>query len=490
VSFAFGLALALAAAGPVVETDDGPVRGQAIGQDTVFRGIRFGTAQRWRAPERPARWAEPVETIAKHAACPQPDYGSWNRAASRSGSEDCLFVDVRTPTVSAEAKLPVLVWIHGGGNRGGAGGGTVENPMPGIVLVSIQYRLGALGFMSHKALSAENGGSSGNYGLLDQQLALRWVQRNIAAFGGDPKRVTIAGESAGAQDVALHQLSPGSRGLFAQAIQESGTAGFGVAPRTLAENEAVGNLIAAKAGLPVGATVAQLRALSVDRILAAQEAVDVPDLDDDSFIWLQAVVDGRVLTDTPAHLLASGRVNAVPLIIGSNAKELTLYGGLPAAPGIVRREFGTHAAQALVFYGLQPAGTPIFDRRMGDATRQLATDLTFRCPTIVTATALSGRGQAVWQYHYDYVPPDGAEVTHGSEIRSVFGARGMALEASAPPLQAYWLRFVKTGNPNGSGLATWPRYTPKTRAYIDFGQNGPVARTSLRDVPCDWRTAP
>uniref|UniRef100_UPI0035CC64C9 carboxylesterase/lipase family protein n=1 Tax=uncultured Sphingomonas sp. TaxID=158754 RepID=UPI0035CC64C9 len=484
------LALLLSAAGPVVTTDDGPVRGQSVDRGAIFRGIRFATAQRWGAPHRPPRWSEPVDTIAEHAACPQPDYGAWNRAASRSGSEDCLFVDVRTPNLSPKAKLPVLVWIHGGGNRGGAGGGTVENRLPGVVLVSIQYRLGALGFMSHTALSAENGGSSGNYGLLDQQSALRWVRRNIAAFGGDPARVTIAGESAGAQDVALHQLSPGSRGLFAQAIQESGTAGFGVSSRSLAQNEAVGALIAAKAGLPADATAAQLRALPVDRLLAAQEAVDVPDLDDDSFIWLQAVVDGRVLTDTPAHLLASGRFSRVPLIVGVNAKELTLHGGLAAAPGIVRREFGAHADAALRFYGLRPGETAASDPRLGDVTLQLADDLTFRCPTQVTARAVASHDGSTWQYQYDYVAPGGAAVTHGSEIRSVFGTPATGLEAGAPPLQAYWLNFVRAGNPNGTGLPTWPRYSAAAEGYIDFAQDGPIARSGLRRLPCAWRSAP
>ncbi|MEG8029206.1 carboxylesterase family protein [Sphingomonas aerolata] len=161
------LALALAAvtAGPVVRADDGPVRGEALANGgAVFRGIRFAKPPtgplRWRAPERPTRWTEPVEAIATHAACPQPVYGDWNRDAAIHSSEDCLFLDVRTPTSSATAALPVLVWIHGGGNRAGAGGGTVESRITeaGVVLVSVQYRLGALGLLSHPALSREQGG--------------------------------------------------------------------------------------------------------------------------------------------------------------------------------------------------------------------------------------------------------------------------------------------------------------------------------------------
>lgn len=488
----FALALAAGSPGPVISSDDGPVRGEALAEGgAVFRGIRFAKPPtgplRWRAPERPAPWTEPVETIAPHAACPQRVYGDWNRDAAIHASEDCLFLDVRTPTSNANAALPVLVWIHGGANRAGGGGGTVESRITdaGVVLVSIQYRLGALGFLSHPALSREQGGHSGNYALMDQQAALGWVQRNIARFGGDPKRVTIAGESAGAQDVAMLQLAPGSRGLFAQAIQESGTPGFGVAPRTLGENERLGTLIATTAGLPATATAAALRALPIDQILAAQDAVDVPDLDDDSFIWLQAVVDGRVLTDTPAKLLAGGRFARTPLVIGVNAKELTLHGGRPAAVATVRREFGPKADRALELYGLQPGGTAVDDPRLGDVTVQLADDLTFRCPTVAVSKAFTGVGVPVWQYQFDYAPPGGT-VSHASELGYLFNTP----KPGQPPLQGYWLNFVKTGNPNGAALPDWARYSLGERAYMAFDQTGPVARRDLRGAICTLRETP
>lgn len=490
------LALAAAAPGPVVRTDDGPVRGAALqGGGAVFRGIRFAKPPvgplRWRAPERPAPWTKPVDAVAEHAACAQLVYGDWNRAAAQTSAEDCLFLDVRTPRlagVDTGAKpLPVMVWIHGGANRAGAGGGTVESKITdaGIVLVSLQYRLGALGFLSHSSLSREQGGHSGNYALMDQQAALGWVQRNIARFGGDPRRVTIAGESAGAQDVALHRLAPASRALFAQAIQESGTAGFGVAPRSLAQNERVGALIATTAGLPATATAAQLRALPVAAILTAQDAVDVSDLDDDSFIWLQAIIDGRVLTDTPAHLLATEQVSRAPLIAGINARELTLHGGLPAAAATVRREFGSYGARAAKLYGLQPGGTPVADPRLGDVTIQLANDLTFRCPTVALAKALTRVGVPVWHYQFDYAPP-GATVSHASELGYVFNA----VKSGEPPLQAYWANFVKTGTPNGAGLPHWPAYSSSTRGYLAFDQSGPIARSDLRGPICNLRQTP
>lgn len=479
------LAALVLATTPVVRTDDGPVRGEAAGAGAVFRGIPFAAPPvgplRWRAPQRPARWTVPRDTIAPHAACPQLSAG-WNAKAAAASDEDCLVLDIRTPRLDKTARLPVMVWIHGGSNRAGDGNGTVDSRITdaGILLVSIQYRLGALGFLSHPALSAEQGGVSGNYGLMDQQAALAWVARNIAAFGGDPTRVTIAGESAGAQDVGLHLLAPGSRGLFARAIAESGTAGFGLPPRSLTRNEAIGTRIARLAGVPTQ-TAAALRTLSVAQVLKADAAVDVPDLEDDSFLWLQAVVDGRVLTDTPARALASGRFARVPLLIGVNAKELTLHGGGPAAVATVRRNYGRNATAALALYGLQPGGTPVDDPRLGDVTRQLATDLTFRCPAIAVSRAFAARGVPVWQYQFDY----GADVSHATELAYVFGDP----KPGEPPLARYWSNFVKGGTPNGVGLPTWPAYA-RNRAYMAFDQGGPIAKTNLRGAICALRSVP
>lgn len=488
------LALALAAAGPVVAgpvvaTSHGPVRGEPLpGGGGVFRGIRFAAppvgALRWRAPVAPQRWRAPAPAVAAHAACPQPSYGAWNSAAATSSSEDCLFLDVRSPRLGARARLPVMVWVHGGGNRGGAGGGTVESRITdrGIVLVSVQYRLGALGFMSHPALSAEQGGASGNYGLMDQQAALRWVRDNIARFGGDPARVTIAGESAGAQDVGLQMLSPAARGLFAGAIAQSGTPGFGVAPRTLAQNERLGMAIAARAGAAREASAAALRDLPVAAIVAAQERVDVPDLQDDSFIWLQAVVDGRVLRETPAGALAGRRVARVPLLIGVNAQEFTGYSGRDPGP-VIAREFPRNAQAVRRAYGLD--GAPAPDPRLGDVAMRLGTDLVFTCPTVAVSRAVAAAGAPVWQYHFNYAPA-GKAVSHGSEIGLIFDTP----PAGAPALQDYWTAFVQRGDPNRSGLPHWPRYDARARAYLAFGQTRTATRSGLHDAICLPRTTP
>jgi len=228
-------------------TDDGSV---------VFRGIPFAAPpvgeRRWKPPQPVEPWDGVRDTLEEAPTCPQPDQG-WNAFAMKSMSEDCLYLNVRRPDLSPDAPLPVMVWIHGGGNVAGGAADVIEGSVHkrGVALVSSQYRLGALGFMAHPAFAAESSeGASGNYALMDDQAALRWVQKNIARFGGDPGNVTIFGESAGGQHVGMHLLSPGSRGLFHRAIEESGTSNFGAATRSLKDAEEIGRAWR-RAGLPV-----------------------------------------------------------------------------------------------------------------------------------------------------------------------------------------------------------------------------------------------
>lgn len=483
------LALAAAAATtPVVQTDVGALRGQAMADGrSLFRGIPFAAPPvadlRWQPPRPVGHWTSTRDATHVAPACMQVDYG-WNHAAAARQSEDCLYLDVGTPNLTPPRPLPVMVWIHGGGNRGGDGAGTIDSPLvrAGIVLVSIQYRLSALGFLSHPALGAR----SGNYALMDQQAALRWVRRNIAAFGGDPGNVTIFGGSAGGQDVGLQLLSPGARGLFARAIEQSGSPGFGVAARSLRENEALGETIVRAAGGPPNADAAALRRLPAAALIAAADRTPVPGLDDQSFIWLEPVVDGTVLTEPPTQSLAAGRGASVPLVIGNNARELPLYGGAAGEERAIARAFGSNAAAARAIYGLAPARA-IDETRLGDAATQIADDMNFRCPAIAVARDRARYGGATWQYQFDVDPAPGKPVAHGAELGFVLGAPAAADKA---PLAQYWINFARTGDPNGEGLPRWPAYTLARPASIVFGMTGTMVASDVRGAICRLRRAP
>ncbi|MEE3627589.1 carboxylesterase family protein [Nitrospirillum sp. BR 11752] len=477
-----------------VVTSIGALRGTDDGKGgALFQGIPFAQPPvgplRWRPPQ-PVGWAQQTRD-ATHPSppCLQRGYG-WNDALAARSQEDCLYLDIRTPAMLPRAALPVMVWIHGGANRAGGADGTVLSsladpvgPNGGVVLVAIQYRLGTFGFLSLPELTAESPHhASGNYGLMDQMAALSWIRANIGLFGGDPNNITIFGESAGGQDVGQLMLAPPARGLFAKAIEQSGTAGFGVPPRTLAENEALGRQLLDKAGVK---DLAQLRALSGSAILAATDTLKPATIADDSFIWLQAVIDGWVLPKAPEALLADAA--PVPLMIGSNARELTLYGGPDAVVPTIHQAFGAHAAAALAFYGIKGGILPAPDPRLGDVATQLADDLTFRCPTLHVAAAHAVAGHPTWVYHFDHSPAQGP-VTHGSDLPFLFsGLPAGAPGDDTPTLQRYWVNFARNGDPNGQGQAQWPAHTAQDRAYLAFTDAGPEAKAGLRSPLCGLR---
>ena len=303
-----------------VEVPGGTVAGVTADDALVFRGIPYAAPPlgqlRWRPPVPVLPWQGLRDASRPAPACLQKPEG-WNREHWLFSSEACLTLDIRTPSLGG--RRPVMVWIHGGSNRAGSASGPADSNMTdqGVVHVGIQYRLGLLGFLSHPALTEEQGGASGNYALMDQIAALRWVRDNIERFGGDPGNVTIYGESAGSQDVSLLLAAPDAQGLFHKAILQSGTPGFGMSYRSLVEAEAVGMQLDAKA--EADGNIAKLRALSPVALLDLQQEVADPQAERGQATWLRITIDGKVLPEAPDRLIAQNAPK--PVIVGVDKVE-------------------------------------------------------------------------------------------------------------------------------------------------------------------------
>ena len=376
-------------------------------------------------------------------------------------------------------KLPVMVWIHGGSNRAGSAGDTVTSAITrrGIVLVAIQYRLGILGFLSPH--DAAVNGASGNYGLMDQIAALRWVQANIARFGGDPAKVTIAGESAGSQDVGLLLAAPQARPLFARAIMESGTPDFGMPPRPLEAAYALANQATALVG--TDGSLDMLRAAPIERLLAIDRKLHDASIPTDDFLWLRPTIDGYVLAKAPKVLLA--HASAKPVLIGSNRAEFGPPPGSQTFPDALHPIFGPQSMAAAKLYDF---GNPkrAHDVRLGHPELEVSTDWVFRCPAGRMADLLSDAGAAVWRYEFD-LPADRIS-THAGELPFVFDNVMIKDKLS---LQDYWTNFVKFGNPNAPSLPHWPNYTSRTRMHVTFDERGVTPGHNLRGEICSFLNA-
>ena len=434
----------LAAQEAVVAVEGGSVAGSASSGAVVFRGIPFAAPplaeRRWRPPEPVVAWQGVRAATEPAFACLQNLEG-WNRDSWLHASEDCLTLDIRTPDLAG--KRPVMVWIHGGSNRSGSPGGITEANLTdqGVVHVGIRYRLGLLGFLSHPALSAEQGGSSGNYGLMDQIAALRWVQANIAHFGGDPGNVTIYGESAGAQDVSLLLAAPDARGLFHRAILQSGTPGFGMSFRPLAEAEELGRQLDRAAGSE--GDLARLRALSPVALLTLQEnQIADPLAEGGRSSWLRTTVDGKVLPDTPDRLLREAP--SLPVIIGTNAVEFGADAGTVANLETFASQWFAEPAGALAAYRAEERRGA--DPRRGHLELRIQSDGEFVCPADRLANLLAAQGWPVWRYEFD-VGENGGLTRHAYEIGFVFDRKPVGGGAR---MQDYWTAFAITGDPNGA----------------------------------------
>jgi para-nitrobenzyl esterase len=421
-----------------------------------------------------APWSGTRDATSFGRPCAQPDQG-WNSPVAARSSENCLYLNVFTPKPAAGAHLPVMVWIHGGGFTGGAGGDPAfagdHLIAQGIVLVSINYRLGVFGFLAlpQRPLAA-GASSSGNFGLEDQVAALKWVRANIANFGGDPANITIFGQSAGGGSVLDLLTSPLTSGLVRHAIIESGVA-LGIMPTaSLADAERIG------ARFAQGSTVEQLRAMSTGAVMRRYAAF----MRQGPRNQLGPIVDGRVLPEDPMAVFARHGELAVPLIIGNNAREG--FGRIPdrALPEAIRRAYGAGADEALALYGFGHGAEPNVDPVLGGPGPQFLTDTTFRCGAVITAVRHASAGAPVWEYQFEQSLPgrhkDGA--AHSYELPYVFGnllqdgflggAYGPRDRALSNVMVRYWTDFARTGDPNEKGVPHWPRFEPSTRAFMRF----------------------
>ncbi|HUO97204.1 MAG TPA: carboxylesterase family protein [Rhizomicrobium sp.] len=486
-----GLAVSISAgAAPLTraQVEQGKLEGFARGGVAAYLGIPYAAppvgSLRWRAPKSAPAWKGKRKAYAFGANCMQiitpHGHGPWTWEYSAQGkvSEDCLFVNVWTPATSTKDKLPVLFWIHGGGYFEGSSSAAIYDgdsfARKGIIVVSLNYRLGALGFLATPGLSAESPQHvSGNYGVLDTIAALKWVKKNIAAFGGDPKRVTIYGQSAGAGMVTTLTFIPQAKGLFEGAIAQSGVAA-NFPMQSMKQAEQSGIDFAASVGAP---TLAKLRALPAEDLLKAPVPAGGPPM-----LRFMPIVDGWLLPGQPADLSAKGEINDTPFLTGQTANEASAmspkWGDLTPeeCDAAFARMTGAWAGRFKAAY-LKPGE----DCNTGLA--QFQTDRgVFSAYQWIASRLKAGKGP-VYAYLYSHLEPgsDAARygVFHSSDIAYVFGTLDKTPErpftgkdrAISNTISDYWVNFVKTGNPNGAGLPEWPAADPARPVVMETGDD-------------------
>ena len=454
-------------ADPIVTLRDGAVRGAADSSGYEFLGLPYAAPPtgelRWRLPRPPAAWGGVRDATQFAPSCPQPKSPF---APPPPYSEDCLHLNIYTPSLR-HGDRPVLVWIHGGGFTGDGARHYDGSKLAadGTVVVTIDYRLGALGFLAHPALARRPGGPAGNYGLMDQIAALRWVHRNIAQFGGDPHNVTIAGQSAGGVSVLDLLVSRRSRGLFQRAIVQSGA--FALTQQPLADAEVAGEAFAAKAGCP-DQTAACLRKLPVDTLVNAFPGAAIP-----------GVIDGRIVTQSIGTALAAGQFAHVPILNGNNQiEELIFVAGLKEA--VSNGMFVPISEEPINDDSYQPdiaavlgvsadraaaiaAEYPLHAYPNGDvAMSVLVSDANFACPALQVDRWTSAYAPT-FAYEFDdsHAPGPVPAATHSSELQYIFEPNSPSLDpdqqALASSMRAAWASFAANGDPSIPALA-WPSF--------------------------------
>ena len=518
----------------LILTPQGPIQGVRTDTPEVFnfKGIPFAAPPvddlRWAAPAPAPRWSETRAADTFGNRCMQPEDvegGYFNRLIEGHGlgpiknflikravaaqkpspmSEDCLYLNVRTGNLNSEEKQPVMVWIHGGGHQFGSGdfsyyqaNGLVEKS---VVLVTINYRLGAFGYMAHPALSADDpNGVSGNYGTRDQIAALNWVKENIAAYGGDPENITIFGESAGGWSVSELMASPLATGKFDKAIAQSGAStyhlgqmdGYGLG---WPSGYSMGEKLAKAVGLS-NPTAAELRAVSAEDIMAK-----LPEKSDEAFHHIR---DGYVFPKNVGHAFRDGDINSVPFLTGYNSDEGTLFFPDDPQPSVWDNDLPRGGAEMISALNVHYPGqgetlTQLYnlDTDFMAGGTQMMGDEIFGVNVRYAAAANASAGAPSYLYHFSRIPPSDKQTIgafHAAEIPFVFDSSEPILGLSEDDqnlteiMVTAWTNFAKTGNPNGSGVPNWPEY--KGGYWMHFSGNTGRAlaevETNLRKAKLD-----
>lgn len=462
--------------GPVVKVGQGRTQGFLLDGVAIFKGLPFAAPPvgdlRWRAPKPAAKWTDVRAANVFSSSCAQ--------------AEDCLYLNVYEPADTKKgAKLPVMVWIHGGAFIFGSGSAYDGSQFAkqGVIVVTVNYRLGRAGWFAHPALTAEShDGPLGNYGLMDQIAALEWVKENIREFGGDPRNVTIFGESAGAISVNYLMLAPQAKGLFVKALSESGFGRLGAKP--LAAVEQSGTAFAERVGVhgSDAAAAKALRALSWADLTGNVAPIGAPE-------QILPMADGKMITGSAAEGFAKGLEAHVPYLLGGNSDEASLTRrGLNASERLASIQQGRETFLAVY----DPGNT-------GDADRIVArwvTDTSISEPDRDLARLHSLHGNPTYVYHFSYTPIAQRAtmfgLPHGGELAYVFNTPRAAPfdeegKAVASAANRYWAQFAKTGDPDSAGGATWPKFDLDQEYVMEFPAGGvPVAAMHFHKDRLDW----